>query len=133
MGPLLRRQKPRCASVKSIVKSARDAVRARARAHGLSERGAGLQQHNLPQQLPPHPQLPVPQRTETHVHTPPLHARSQTFPQVPQLLGSDCMFTQTPLQVVYPGAHTHVPLEQTSPVPQLAQFGPQCCALLVVS
>ena len=129
MAPLLGRQKPRYA----IVKSARDAVEPSAEADPMRLEAARLQQQSLPQQRPPHPQLMVPQRTETHVHTPPLHARSQTFPQLPQLLGSDCMFTQTPLQVEYPGAHTHVPLEQTSPVPQPMQLGPQCCALLFVS
>jgi hypothetical protein len=50
----------------------------------------------------------------------------QTFPHVPQLLGSVWVLVQTPLQAVWPVGHiaTHSPLEQSWPAGQ-ATPGPQ--------
>ena len=78
-------------------------------------------------------QLPKPAVQLVTSHVPPLHAdvalaRLHTFPQPPQLFGSESSFTQAPPQFVRPAPHVRVqaPAEQTSPpaqtCPQLPQF-----------
>ena len=57
-------------------------------------------------------------------------------PQPPQLFGSVCSFTHTPLQTLSPVGHTHVPLRQVPPsgqaVPQAPQLLPSVSLLTQV-
>jgi hypothetical protein len=79
-------------------------------------------------------QLPKPALHEAIVHTPltqaavPL-AELQVVPQVPQLPGSVAVFTQVPLQLVWPAPHVvvvaHTPLTQLWPLAQAFPHVPQ--------
>jgi len=56
---------------------------------------------------------------------------AQTLPQKPQLLMSDCVLRQVPLQLTVPAGHTHAPLVQVATAGQTAPQAPQLPLLVL--